>query len=166
MLEKRETRNTDLFVENYEQIYQELYNHAYQMIGNRDQASEAISDTILDAYTTFDNLEDIKDFRTWMSSILTIKCQNIIQQKSEDEIVLMPLEYTQALTQAIRFGSVKGVLSIRQNYQPNEDPANVIYGRFGYGSGVTLGYVAKVGIGFALAIAITFVSFAYVYMML
>ncbi len=166
MLETREARNTDVFVEHYEGIYKEMYEQAYRSLGNREEASEAISDTILDAYTTFDDLQDIDDFQNWMFAILTGKCSRISEHNDNMVVVGSSADYDYTNYQSNKESLRKEVESLRRDMERSADPDMVNYRRIRFGNRHLWGVVGKVAIGLGVAIVFTFVSFTYIMMML
>ncbi len=61
------------FAELYSAIYKELYYYALCNLNNQDDAADAVSDAVLDAFTGIKNLRDEEAFKGWMLRILTAK---------------------------------------------------------------------------------------------
>ena len=60
----------------YSLIYRDLYKAAYGMLGNPDDAQDAVSETVLDAYRGIFRLRDDTLFRAWIFKILYLRCKN------------------------------------------------------------------------------------------
>lgn len=65
----------DEFIELYTGIYKDLYRYALYVVGNREDAEDAVSETVVDAYAGFGKLRDKGAFRSWIFKILSIKCK-------------------------------------------------------------------------------------------
>ncbi len=72
--------NAHAFSELYESIYVDLYKYALYTLGNAQDAENAVSDTVLDAYAGIVRLRDEKAFRGWIFRILSNKCNRIIRE--------------------------------------------------------------------------------------
>ena len=62
------------FLEKYEEVYRDMYRYALFTLGQRDDAEDAVSEAVLDAYRQRDSLRDIEAFRGWIFKILSRKC--------------------------------------------------------------------------------------------
>lgn len=60
----------------YSQVYQDMYRYAYYALGNREDAEDVVSETVLDAYRGIAKLREDSLFRNWIFKILVIKCKN------------------------------------------------------------------------------------------
>lgn len=65
----------DEFIELYTGIYKDLYRYALYILGNREDAEDAVSETVVDAYAGFEKLRDKGAFRSWIFKILSVKCK-------------------------------------------------------------------------------------------
>ncbi len=75
-LVKRAKRgDKDAFAGLYEQIYVELYRYARYMLNSIQDAEDAVSETIVDAYNGISRLRNDKLFKSWIFKILFIKCK-------------------------------------------------------------------------------------------
>ena len=71
--------NAHAFAELYEMIYQDLYRTALYNLGNVQDAENAVSDTVLDAYAGIGRLRDEGAFRGWIFKILSNKVNRILR---------------------------------------------------------------------------------------
>lgn len=78
----------DEFIELYTGIYKDLYRYALYILRNREEAEDAVSEAVVDAYAEFDKLRDKGAFRGWIFRILSIKCKRKIKGyvNREDEL--------------------------------------------------------------------------------
>lgn len=64
------------FAELYSLVYKDLYRIALLNLNNQHDASDVVSDTVLEAYTSISKLRDEKAFKAWIIKILTVKIKN------------------------------------------------------------------------------------------
>lgn len=69
----------DEFIELYTGIYKDLYRYALYILCNKEDAEDAVSEAVVDAYAEFDKLRDKAAFRSWIFKILSIKCKRKIR---------------------------------------------------------------------------------------
>ena len=72
------------FAELYSLVYKDLYRIALLNLNNQHDASDVVSDTVLEAYTSISKLRDEKAFKAWIIKILTVKIKN--KRKEYNEI--------------------------------------------------------------------------------
>ena len=61
------------FAELYSAVYKELYYYALCNLNNSDDAADAVSDAVLDAFSSIKSLRNEDAFKGWMVRILTAK---------------------------------------------------------------------------------------------
>lgn len=81
-VKKARSGDADAFAELYSLVYKELYRIALVNLKNQHDASDVVSDTVLEAYTSIKNLRDEKAFKAWIIKILTVK----IKRKQKEYI--------------------------------------------------------------------------------
>ena len=54
----------------YSAVYRDLYKFAFYTIGNSEQAKDAVSETVLDAYKGIGKLKSTDKFDIWILKIL------------------------------------------------------------------------------------------------
>ncbi|MBD5160362.1 MAG: sigma-70 family RNA polymerase sigma factor [Ruminococcus sp.] len=57
----------------YETVYKDLYRIALYSLKNAHDASDVVSDTVLDAFCSIDKLREPEKFRNWIMKILSAK---------------------------------------------------------------------------------------------
>ncbi|MDE6835083.1 MAG: sigma-70 family RNA polymerase sigma factor [Ruminococcus sp.] len=65
--------DTSAFSRLYETVYKDLYRIALYSLKNAHDASDVVSDTVLDAYCSIDKLREPEKFRNWIMKILSVK---------------------------------------------------------------------------------------------
>lgn len=65
----------DEFIELYTAVYKDLYRYALYVLGNREDAEDAVSEAVVDAYAEFGKLRDKGAFKGWIFKILSAKCK-------------------------------------------------------------------------------------------
>ncbi len=63
------------FTRLYAGIYKDLYKYALYTLCNKEEAEDAVSEAIVDAYAQFAKLRDKNAFKSWMFKILSAKCK-------------------------------------------------------------------------------------------
>lgn len=71
------------FAELYSLVYKDLYRIALLNLNNEHDASDVVSDTVLEAYTSIRKLRDAKAFKAWIVKILTVKIKNKRKEYSD-----------------------------------------------------------------------------------
>lgn len=65
--------STEAFSRLYSMVYKDLYHIALCCLRNSHDASDAVSDTVLDAFCSIRKLKNPDSFRSWIMSILSMK---------------------------------------------------------------------------------------------
>lgn len=65
--------STEAFSRLYEIVYKDLYHIALYSLRSPHDASDVVSDTVLDAYCSIDKLREPEKFRSWIMRILSVK---------------------------------------------------------------------------------------------
>lgn len=63
------------FARLYTGIYKDLYRFALYTLCNKEEAEDAVSEAVVDAYAEFGKLRDKEAFKSWMFKILSVKCK-------------------------------------------------------------------------------------------
>lgn len=73
--------DTEAFSRLYALVYKDLYYIALYSLKNSHDASDAVSDTVLDAYCSIGSLRDEKAFKSWIFRILSAKIKQRQKEK-------------------------------------------------------------------------------------
>ena len=65
--------DADAFAKLYSLVYKDLYHIALCNLRNQHDASDVVSEAVLDAFTSIKNLRDLNAFKAWIVRILTVK---------------------------------------------------------------------------------------------
>ena len=76
------------FLSLYQQVYGDLYHFALYLLKNRQDAEDAVSDTVLAAYEQFHQLRSRKAFKSWIFKILTNKCNQKMRSYYQQTVPL------------------------------------------------------------------------------
>lgn len=76
------------FARLYEFIYKDLYRFALYTLQNPQDAEDAVSETVMDAFGQMTSLREPDAFRAWMFRILTVKCSRKIRDYMKKEMKL------------------------------------------------------------------------------
>lgn len=77
---RAKNKDADAFAKLYEDVYQDLYRFARYTLKNSQDAEDAVSDAVLDAYKNIGKLKDPLAFRSWMFQIVSCKCKKKIKE--------------------------------------------------------------------------------------
>lgn len=68
--------NNDAFTELFKEYYKYLYTTAYFLLGNSEDAADAVQDTYLRSYFYIKKLRNEEYFKTWITKILINQCKS------------------------------------------------------------------------------------------
>jgi len=119
--------DADAFAELYSLVYKDLYRIALVNLKNQHDASDVVSDTVLEAYSSIKNLRDEKAFKAWMIKILTVKIKRMqkeyIKNRDHREELEVLDSVEQEKSQEINYGGLEIMEEFRRL---NEDERLVL----------------------------------------
>lgn len=71
------------FARLYETIYKDMYRFAVYTLRSTQDAEDAVSEAVLDAFAQIGSLREPDAFKSWMFRILTAKCSRRIRQYAD-----------------------------------------------------------------------------------
>lgn len=80
--------NAHAFALLYQTVYQDLYRFALYTLRHPQDAEDAVSEAVTDAFAQIASLRDASAFRSWMFRILTAKCSQRIRHYMNRETEL------------------------------------------------------------------------------
>lgn len=80
--------DSDAFVRLYTLVYKNLYRIALYNLRSPHDACDAVSDTVLEAYSTIGRLRDERAFRSWIMRILSAKIKRKQREYFTDSVEL------------------------------------------------------------------------------
>lgn len=85
---KAKEGDTAAFSELYQRVYKDMYRYAYYMLGNRQEAEDMVSDTVIEVYQGIRKLRENEKFRAWVFKILSNKCRGRRKQLAKKHLSL------------------------------------------------------------------------------
>lgn len=92
--------DTSAFSRLYETVYKDLYHIALYSLKNSHDASDVVSDTVLDAFCSIEKLREPEKFRNWIMKILSAKIKrkqkeyfNMTEEIGEDFSDISDFDY-------------------------------------------------------------------------
>ncbi len=80
LIRQAQQGDTHAFALLYESVYKDLYRFAVYTLHHTQDAEDAVSETVLDAFSQIHTLRDAAAFKAWIFRILTAKCNRRIRQ--------------------------------------------------------------------------------------
>lgn len=114
------------FTELYKEIYREMYRFAYYMLKQAEDAKDAVSDAVMDAWAAIGTLKKEEAFKSWIFAILSNKCKARLREYSN-----RPGELTEAIADTLQ--SAAGVtspehLQLREEFLKLQETDRLIIG--------------------------------------
>ena len=78
IIAKAKDGDREAFGKLYESIANDLYKLALYMLGNKEDAEDAVSETFIEAFKGIKNLRNDSSFKPWIMRILSIRCKRKI----------------------------------------------------------------------------------------
>ena len=91
----------------YALVYEELYRTAFYSLRNEHDASDAVSETVLDAFRTIKKLRNEEAFRGWMFKILSAKIKRKQSEYANPASDIDEPEYENMLHESFEFESLE-----------------------------------------------------------
>ena len=79
-VKKAKKGDTKAFAELYQQIYPDMYRFALYTLRDKEDAEDAVSEAVVDAFAAIPKLRSEEAFRSWMFKILSNKCKNKLRE--------------------------------------------------------------------------------------
>ena len=76
------------FIKLYSEVYKDMYRFALYTLNNEQEAEDAVSEAILDAYASFEKLRKKESFKSWIFAILSAKCKRHMRAYYDENISL------------------------------------------------------------------------------
>lgn len=80
LIRKAKAGDTAAFTELYRTVYKKLYQYALYTLDSAEDAEDAVSETVLDAYNGMAKLQKEEAFDGWIFKILQAKCNHRIRE--------------------------------------------------------------------------------------
>lgn len=99
LVERSKQGDSRAFSELYSQYATEIYRFALYMMGNKEDAEDAVQESLLSAWKSIHSLKDNSLFKAWLFKILSNKCKTLLMTKNKLPDTL-PVEEYEFLTDA------------------------------------------------------------------
>ena len=112
MMEVKKAKHGDTaaFAVLYQQVYADLYRFALYTLKNKNDAEDAVSETVADAFASIGRLRKAEAFKGWIFRILYNKCKDKLREYTKKTVEL-PEEYAeQAGAEKVEEGAVMRAL--------------------------------------------------------
>lgn len=76
----------------YQLVYEDLYRFALYTLKNKNDAEDAVSETVVDAFATISRLRQAESFKGWIFRILYNKCKDKLKEYTRKNVEL-PEDY-------------------------------------------------------------------------
>ncbi len=93
LIERSKQGDSSAFSELISQYATEIYRFALYMTGNKEDAEDAVQETLLSAWKGIHSLKDNSLFKAWLFKILTNKCKTLLMKKNKMPDTLPVEEY-------------------------------------------------------------------------
>lgn len=80
LIRQAQSGDAHAFARLYESVYKDLYRFAVYTLHHPQDAEDAVSETVADAFVQIRNLREAESFRPWIFRILTAKCSRHIRR--------------------------------------------------------------------------------------
>ena len=94
-LQKARRGDKDAFGQLIEAYQGPVYNLAYRMLGNSGEAEEAAQEAFIRAYTRLDSYDPAHKFSTWLLSITSNYCIDLIRKLDTEELAIVDFKSTE-----------------------------------------------------------------------
>jgi RNA polymerase sigma-70 factor (ECF subfamily) len=93
LIERSKVGDCFAFSELVSQYATEMYRFALYMTGNKEDAEDAVQDSLLSAWKSIHSLKDNSLFKAWLFKILANKCKTLLMKKNKMPDTLPVEEY-------------------------------------------------------------------------
>lgn len=80
LVNQAKAHDKNAFAELYRIVYQDMYRFALYTLKNKQDAEDAVGDTVTDAFETIHKLRSAEAFRGWIFRILSNKCKKKLKE--------------------------------------------------------------------------------------
>lgn len=87
-VKKAKNGDTKAFAWLYQQIYPDMYRFALYTLRDKEDAEDAVSEAVADAFAAILKLRSEESFKSWMFKILSNKCKNKLKEYANKTLEL------------------------------------------------------------------------------
>ena len=93
LIERSKQGDTRAFSEIYSAYAMDLYRYALYMMGNPQDAEDAVQEAVFSAWRNIHNLKDDASFKVWIFKILSNRCKTDLMKRNKAPDILPVEEY-------------------------------------------------------------------------
>ena len=109
----------EAFAALYETVYEDMYRFALYVLKDRDDAEDAVAETVADAFESIWKLRKEEAFRAWIFKILSNKCKRKLKEYTTREYSYEERE--QSLNQEGKTEDIAHALHVREAFYSLEE---------------------------------------------
>ncbi len=94
LIERSKNGDTQAFSQLYSVYAMDLYRYAVYMMGNTEDAEDAVQEAVFSAWRNIHTLKDVNLFKVWLFKILSNRCKTELMKKNKAPDTLPIEEYT------------------------------------------------------------------------
>ncbi len=98
--------DANTFAQMYETVYRDLYYFALCMIGNAQDAEDAVSEAVISAFENIGKLRKKESFRSWMFTITANTCKKKLRETAKNPQVELEKSNLHNAGEEMDYGSV------------------------------------------------------------
>lgn len=116
-VERAQNGDTQAFAQLYSLVYKDLYRVALLNLNNEHDASDVVSDTVLEAYQKIRKLRDPAAFKAWITAILTAQINKKLREYVRKRNLEEDIEDLEGSLPDSDFQSEFGMIELQQAMQ-------------------------------------------------
>ena len=93
LVKKAKDRDITAFSELYSLYSEDMYRFALYMLNNKEDAEDAVQETVITAFKSIGNLRDDSLFKSWLFKILSNQCKSQLKKKQKNPELLPEEDY-------------------------------------------------------------------------
>ena len=92
LIKRAQKGDTAAFARLYEQVYKKMYQYAIYTLRSEEDAADAVSETVMEAFERISQLRSEDAFNTWIFRILSNKCRALMRNYYEPKVSIDSLD--------------------------------------------------------------------------
>ena len=93
LVKRAKDRDITAFSELYSLYSEDLYRFALYMLNNKEDAEDAVQETVITAFKQLSNLRDDNLFKSWLFKILSNQCKSQLKKDNKNHEILPEDDY-------------------------------------------------------------------------
>ena len=94
LVKKAKDRDTTAFAELYSLFSEDMYRFALYMLNSKEDAEDAVQETVVTAFKSIGNLRDDTLFKSWLFKILSNQCKSQLKKNKRKPDLLPEEDYS------------------------------------------------------------------------